>query len=94
VLFVYVLYTATEVIFIVLQLKELHSQGYSLLSIDASGQTALHYGSCYGHKDIVKYLIACAPASILNMADNDKWVLLGDLFSKQTIRLYQIVLMA
>jgi hypothetical protein len=55
-----------------LQLKELHSQGYSLLSIDASGQTALHYGSCYGHKDIVKYLIACAPASILNMADNDK----------------------
>ncbi|XP_069679384.1 eye-specific diacylglycerol kinase isoform X2 [Periplaneta americana] len=53
-------------------LKELHSQGYSLLSIDATGQTALHYGSRYGHKDIVKYLIACAPTSILNMADNDK----------------------
>ncbi|PSN37266.1 Eye-specific diacylglycerol kinase [Blattella germanica] len=53
-------------------LKELHSQGFSLLSIDATGQTALHYGSRYGHKDIVKYLIACAPASILNMADNDK----------------------
>ncbi|KAJ9573823.1 hypothetical protein L9F63_008805, partial [Diploptera punctata] len=53
-------------------LKDLHSQGYSLLSIDATGQTALHYGSRYGHKDIVKYLIASAPASILNMADNDK----------------------
>ncbi|PNF21722.1 Eye-specific diacylglycerol kinase [Cryptotermes secundus] len=53
-------------------LKELHSQGFSLLSIDATGQTALHYGSRYGHKDIVKYLIASAPASILNMADNDR----------------------
>nr|CAD7402260.1 unnamed protein product [Timema cristinae] len=54
------------------QLKGLHTQGYSLLSIDASGQTALHYGSRLGHKDIVKYLIACAPSSILNIADNDK----------------------
>ncbi|XP_044731224.1 eye-specific diacylglycerol kinase isoform X2 [Chrysoperla carnea] len=53
-------------------LKELHSQGYSLLSIDSQGQTALHYGARYGHKDIVKYLIASAPTSILNMADNDK----------------------
>ncbi|XP_054261005.1 eye-specific diacylglycerol kinase-like isoform X3 [Macrosteles quadrilineatus] len=53
-------------------LKDLHGQGFSLLSIDASGQTALHHGAKYGHKDIVKYLIACAPASILNMADNDK----------------------
>ncbi|XP_075234118.1 retinal degeneration A [Lycorma delicatula] len=53
-------------------LKELHSQGYSLLSIDSSGQTALHYGARYGHKDIVKYLIACAPTSILNMADNER----------------------
>nr|CAD7426431.1 unnamed protein product [Timema monikensis] len=53
-------------------LKGLHTQGYSLLSIDASGQTALHYGSRLGHKDIVKYLIACAPSSILNIADNDK----------------------
>uniref|UniRef100_A0A8D8M3J0 Diacylglycerol kinase n=1 Tax=Cacopsylla melanoneura TaxID=428564 RepID=A0A8D8M3J0_9HEMI len=53
-------------------LKDLHSQSYSLLSIDSLGQTALHYGSRYGHKDIVKYIIACAPASILNMQDNDK----------------------
>ncbi|XP_076249554.1 retinal degeneration A isoform X2 [Calliopsis andreniformis] len=53
-------------------LKELHEKGYSLLSIDATGQTALHLASRYGHKDIVRYLIACAPASILNMIDNDK----------------------
>ncbi|XP_026688853.1 eye-specific diacylglycerol kinase-like [Diaphorina citri] len=53
-------------------LKDLHSQGYSLLSIDSVGQTALHYGSRYGHKDVVKYIIACAPSSILNMQDNDK----------------------
>ncbi|KAI5732750.1 hypothetical protein M8J76_003712 [Diaphorina citri] len=54
------------------RLKDLHSQGYSLLSIDSVGQTALHYGSRYGHKDVVKYIIACAPSSILNMQDNDK----------------------
>ncbi|CAG2054170.1 unnamed protein product [Timema podura] len=60
-------------------LKGLHTQGYSLLSIDASGQTALHYGSRLGHKDIVKYLIACAPSSILNIADNDKYVVLDTL---------------
>ncbi|KAK1128469.1 hypothetical protein K0M31_002929 [Melipona bicolor] len=53
-------------------LKELHERGYSLLSIDSSGQTALHLASRYGHKDIVRYLIACAPSSILNMIDNDK----------------------
>lgn len=56
----------------VVQLKELHGQGFSLLSIDLSGQTALHHGARFGHKDIVKYLIACAPTSILNMVDNDK----------------------
>ncbi|CAK9809934.1 Eye-specific diacylglycerol kinase [Anthophora quadrimaculata] len=53
-------------------LKELYDSGYSLLSIDATGQTALHLASRYGHKDIVRYLIACAPSSILNMIDNDK----------------------
>lgn len=53
-----------------LQLRDLHMQGYSLLSIDASGQTALHYACKYGHKDIVKYLISYAPNSIINMVDN------------------------
>ncbi|XP_058798747.1 eye-specific diacylglycerol kinase [Phymastichus coffea] len=53
-------------------LKQLHSRGYSLLSIDATGQTGLHIASRLGHKDIVRYLIACAPPSILNIVDNDK----------------------
>lgn len=54
----------------VVQLRDLHMQGYSLLSIDATGQTALHYSSKYGYKDIVKYLISYAPNSIINMVDN------------------------
>lgn len=53
-------------------LKEFHSRGYSLLSIDVNGQTALHFAARHGHKDIVRYLIACAPPTILNMVDNDK----------------------
>ncbi|KAK4320556.1 hypothetical protein Pmani_008562, partial [Petrolisthes manimaculis] len=53
-------------------LKDLHSQGYSLLSIDALGQTALHYSARHGHKDVVRYLIASAPPSIFDMVDNDK----------------------
>ncbi|EAT33878.1 AAEL013847-PA, partial [Aedes aegypti] len=52
-------------------LKDLHMQGYSLLSIDSSGQTALHYAARYGHKDIVRYLISYAPNSIVNMIDNE-----------------------
>lgn len=54
------------------QLKELQSQGYSLLSIDSTGQTALHYGCRYNHKDIVRFLISYAPNSIINMIDNEK----------------------
>ncbi|KMQ94692.1 eye-specific diacylglycerol kinase [Lasius niger] len=53
-------------------LKQLHQKGYSLLSIDETSQTALHLASKHGHKDIVRYLIACAPPTILNMIDNDK----------------------
>ncbi|XP_070500338.1 eye-specific diacylglycerol kinase [Chironomus tepperi] len=53
-------------------LKELHLQGYSLLSIDTMGYTALHHASRYGHKDIVRFLIAYAPESIINMIDNEK----------------------
>ncbi|KAG0717286.1 Eye-specific diacylglycerol kinase [Chionoecetes opilio] len=54
------------------QLKDLHSQGYSLLSIDSHGQTALHFGARHGFKDIVRYLIASAPACILDMVDNER----------------------
>ncbi|XP_055301129.1 eye-specific diacylglycerol kinase isoform X8 [Sitodiplosis mosellana] len=53
-----------------IMLRDLHMQGYSLLSIDATGQTALHYACKYGYKDIVKYLISYAPNSIINMVDN------------------------
>ncbi|XP_075973006.1 retinal degeneration A isoform X2 [Anticarsia gemmatalis] len=53
-------------------MKDLHAAGYSLLSIDASGQTALHVAARYGNKEIVKYLIACAPTAILNMRDNER----------------------
>nr|XP_032512301.1 eye-specific diacylglycerol kinase-like isoform X4 [Danaus plexippus plexippus] len=53
-------------------LKELHSAGYSLLSIDSTGQTALHIATRYGNKEIVKYLIASAPTAILNMRDNER----------------------
>ncbi|XP_053976174.1 eye-specific diacylglycerol kinase isoform X1 [Hylaeus volcanicus] len=53
-------------------IKDLHGKGYSLLSIDATGQTALHLAARHGHRDIVRYLIACAPSTILNMIDNDK----------------------
>lgn len=53
-------------------MKELHSAGYSLLSIDATGQTALHIAARYGHKEIVKYLIAGAPTALLNMRDNER----------------------
>ncbi len=35
-------------------LTELHSQGYSLLSIDETGKTALHYGARFGHKEVVR----------------------------------------
>ncbi|XP_050672620.1 eye-specific diacylglycerol kinase isoform X2 [Leptidea sinapis] len=53
-------------------MKELHAAGFSLLSIDATGQTALHVAARYGNKEIIKYLIACAPTAILNMRDNEK----------------------
>lgn len=47
-------------------------QGYSLLSIDSMGLTALHHASRYGHKDVVRFLIAYAPNAIINMIDNEK----------------------
>ena len=49
-----------------------HHVGYSLLSIDETGKTALHYGARFGHKEIVKFLIGNASSSILDMVDNEK----------------------
>jgi len=53
-------------------LSELHAAGYSLLSIDETGKTALHYGARFGHKEVVKFLIEQAPSCILDLADNEK----------------------
>jgi hypothetical protein len=53
-------------------LSELHAAGYSLLSIDETGKTALHYGARFGHKEVVKFLIEHAPPCILDLADNEK----------------------
>ena len=53
-------------------LTDLHNAGYSLMSIDETGKTALHYGARFGHKEIVKFLIANAPGAILDMVDNEK----------------------
>ncbi len=33
-------------------LSELHAAEYSLLSIDETGKTALHYGARFGHKEV------------------------------------------
>jgi len=54
------------------RVKELHTSGVSLFSINALGQTALHLASSAGHKDVVRYLLGNAPASAVNMRDNDK----------------------
>lgn len=36
------------------------------------GLTALHHAARYGHKDIVRFLVAYAPNAIINMIDNEK----------------------
>ncbi|XP_076346730.1 diacylglycerol kinase zeta-like isoform X2 [Tachypleus tridentatus] len=53
-------------------LQTLHHSGYSLLSIDQYGMTALHHAARYGQKDVVRYLIANAPPAMLDMVDNEK----------------------
>ena len=53
-------------------LSELHREGYSLLSTDETGKTALHYGARFGHKQIVKFIIAEADPSILDTVDSEK----------------------
>ena len=54
------------------KVKELHASGFSLLSIDPQGQTALHWAARHGHRDVVKYLLASAPSSLLDIVDNEK----------------------
>lgn len=54
---------------LVFQLKELISQGYSVITRDNTGQTVLHYAARHGHKDLVKYILETAPSFLLNMKD-------------------------
>ncbi|XP_046651629.1 eye-specific diacylglycerol kinase-like isoform X4 [Daphnia pulicaria] len=54
------------------KLKDLHASGFSLLSIDAQGQTALHWAARHGHRDVIKYLLASSPSALLDMVDNEK----------------------
>ena len=69
-------------LFFLFQLKDLHSAGFSLLSIDALGQTALHWSARYGHQDIVKYLLTSSPPALLDMTDNERYaksfIIFGD----------------
>ena len=53
-------------------LTELYNEGYSLLAIDETAKTGLHYGARFGNKDIVKFLLQKAPPSILDIMDNEK----------------------
>jgi len=53
-------------------LTELWQEGYSLLSIDETGKTGLHYGARFGHKDIIKFLLEKAPTIILDIVDTEK----------------------
>lgn len=53
-------------------LKEMHAAGRSLLAIDQDGMTPLHHASSLGHKDVVRFLIANAPGSIIDMPDGER----------------------
>ncbi|XP_077530796.1 retinal degeneration A isoform X2 [Haemaphysalis longicornis] len=55
-----------------LRLKQLCDSGHTLLSVDDSGMTALHHASRYGHKDIVRYIVASASPTILDITDREK----------------------
>ena len=53
-------------------ITDLFNEGYSLLAIDETAKTALHYAARFGNKDIVKFLLQKAPQSILDIMDNEK----------------------
>ncbi|KAL1472186.1 hypothetical protein MTO96_023094 [Rhipicephalus appendiculatus] len=55
-----------------LRLRQLCDSGHSLLSTDDSGMTALHHAARYGQKDVVRYIVASAPPTILDIADKDR----------------------
>ena len=43
-----------------------------MLTIDETGKTALHYSARFGHKEILRFLIAKAPERALDMVDAEK----------------------
>ena len=53
-------------------MTDLHQDGYSLMAIDETAKTALHYGARFGHKDVVKFLLKHASHSIIDIVDNEK----------------------
>lgn len=48
--------------------------GYSLMSINKDGQTALHVASQRGDSNLVRYILANAPSNIVSIKDNQEWV--------------------
>lgn len=59
----------------VFQLRNLFEMGYSLMSINKDGQTALHVASQRGDSNLVRYVLANAPSNIVSVKDNLEWVL-------------------
>ena len=55
-----------------LMLSEMYQDGFSLLAIDETAKTALHYGARFGNKEIVKFLLAKAPHCLVDIVDNEK----------------------
>ncbi|XP_050524780.1 eye-specific diacylglycerol kinase isoform X3 [Daktulosphaira vitifoliae] len=53
-------------------LKNLFEMGYSLMSIDKYGQTALHVASQRGDSNVVRYILANAPSTIVSIKDNQE----------------------
>lgn len=51
-------------------MRELYNRGYSLVTVDVSGQTALHHAARLGHKEIVRFILEFAPQSLVNVKDN------------------------
>ena len=53
-------------------MTDLYQDGFSLMAIDETAKTALHYGARFGNKDVVKFLLQNAPHSIIDIVDNEK----------------------
>ncbi|CAG0902225.1 unnamed protein product [Cyprideis torosa] len=54
------------------RVKDLCAQNFSLMSIDARGESALHQAAANGHLDVVRFLIATAPMELFDLPNADK----------------------